>query len=57
MIEKEDVISVADSLGIQVNPEQIERIIELYPDAQKQCSNEIWTLVVEQLIIEVVDGI
>lgn len=57
MIQKEDVLSVADSLGMQVTPEQIEKIIELYPDAEKQCPNEIWALIVEQLLIEVVDGI
>lgn len=50
MIEKEDVISVADSLSIQLSSEQIDEVLAAYPEAEKEYPNEIWSFVVEELI-------
>ena len=56
MIQKEDVISVAKSISIQLSTKRIDKIIECYPEVEKHQPDVNWSLIVEQLIYDT-DGI
>jgi Ca2+-binding EF-hand superfamily protein len=52
MIDKGDVIEVADSLGISLTEDEINLIVNDYP-AYVAGSNENWTYIVEDMIYEI----
>ena len=47
MIDRADVIQVADSIGISLTDKQIDAILATYPDN--------WTLIVEDMIYDIKD--
>lgn len=49
-LSKQDVISVASSIGITLTTEQISEVLQLYPEDQKQDPTATWDLVVENII-------
>jgi hypothetical protein len=51
-IDKEDVIGIADFLGVQLSEDQINEILENY-DSVAQDKTETWDLIVEQMIDEI----
>jgi len=52
MIERDDVLQVADSIGVSLTDEQIELIIATYPSYAAVCSDN-WTLIVEDMIYDI----
>jgi len=49
-IDKEDIIRIAKSIGIDIKEYEIQRIIGLYPEWEKQDPTATWNLIVEDLI-------
>lgn len=37
MLQKEDVILVANSIGVNLTDNQIDRVLQMYPTEQEQC--------------------
>lgn len=52
IITLQDVYNVAESIGIKLNEEQVEKVLELYPEYQAREPEEIWDVVMEQVIHE-----
>lgn len=52
-LTSEDIMNVATSINKKLSEDQLQIILERYPDAQKNDSGATWNLVVEQLIYEV----
>jgi len=52
MIQKEDVIQVADSIGVSLTENQIDHIIAAYPSYAAACPDN-WTLIVEDMIYDI----
>ena len=52
MINKTDILKLANELNIKVNDEIIQQIIEDYPSAQVQDPTGMWYQVIEQLLYE-----
>lgn len=49
-ITKEDVVSVATSIGVTLTNEEIEGIVENYPYMQEMDPTATWDLVVDDMI-------
>jgi hypothetical protein len=54
-VTKEDVINVANSIGITLTEAEINWAILCYEDAQRQDPSGTWNLVVEDLIYQAVE--
>ena len=50
MIQREDVLSVAQDLGLSPSEEQIQEVLEEFESAADNDSSATWDLVVEQLL-------
>jgi hypothetical protein len=55
MITREDVIQVADSVGITLTEAEINWVLLCYEDAQRQDPSGTWNLVVEDLAHQAVE--
>jgi hypothetical protein len=52
MIDRTDVIEIANSLGISLTEDEINEIVQNYP-AYAAGSNENWTYIIEDMIYEI----
>jgi hypothetical protein len=50
MITKIDIVRTADSIGKTLEEHEIQKIIELYPEWEKQDPTATWNLIIEDLI-------
>jgi hypothetical protein len=48
-LDTEDVVKVANSVGINLSPQEVKEVIERYPDEQEQDPSGTWNLVVEHI--------
>ncbi|KKK51397.1 hypothetical protein LCGC14_3115380 [marine sediment metagenome] len=55
MIVENDVRRVAEAIDKNISPKQIQRILAMYPEEQKQDPSGDWYLVVEHCIYQVLD--
>lgn len=53
MIERLDVLQIAESINVTLTPEQIAEVIVRYTSAELDDPTATWGLIVEQLIWEV----
>jgi len=54
MIDRTDIIQVADSIGVSLTEKQIEAIIATYPAYAAACPDN-WALIVEDMIYDITD--
>ncbi len=54
-IVEEDVLAVAEDLGITLTETELNWVLDCYEDAQRQDSMGTWDLVVEDLIYQAVE--
>lgn len=54
-IVEEDVLAVAESLGITLTETEVEWTLDCYEDAQRQDPTGTWDLVIEDLIYQAVE--
>ncbi len=54
-IIEEDVLAVAESLGITLTDKEVEWALDCYEDAQRQDPSGTWDLVIEDLIYQAVE--
>jgi hypothetical protein len=54
MLLKEDVVSVATGISISLTEEEIQEVLEMYPEAQENDPSGTWDLVIENCIHNVV---
>lgn len=52
-VEREDVISVAESLNLTLTEEQISKVLHMYSHEEECDPNANWTLIVEHCINQV----
>lgn len=55
IIEVEDVLQVANNLGLAMLPFNINRVIEMYPAEQENDPTATWDLVVENCIYQILN--
>jgi len=53
MIEREDVLQVANSLNIELTKEQINEVIMQYPSEAENDPSATWDLIVENIIYNI----
>ncbi len=54
LITKEDVISVSNDIGISLNEEQINQVLEMYESEENNDPTGTWNLIIENCIINLV---
>lgn len=54
MIEKEDVLQVANSIGKILTEEQIQEVISLYSSEEDEDPSATWDLIVEKIIYDII---
>ena len=54
-VTKEDVLQVASSLKMYPTDEQIQTVIDRYPEGCEQDPTGTWNLIVEQLLYETLE--
>lgn len=54
MIEKDDVLQVAKSIGQDLSEEQIQEVINLYSSEEDQDPTATWDLIVEKIIYDII---
>jgi len=54
MIDKEDVLQVAKSIGQDLSEEQIQEVISLYESEEEQDPSATWDLIVEKIIYDII---
>ena len=52
MIQKEDILKIAKELKIKVSDERAEEILKDYPEYAENRPNDIWHLIVEDMLYE-----
>jgi hypothetical protein len=50
MIEKNDIIRIAKSVGKHLTDSQVNTVIELYPEWARQDPTATWNLIVEDIV-------
>lgn len=53
-IDKTDVVRTASAIGKTLKEYEVQRIIELYPEWEKQDPTATWNLIVEDLVYFVI---
>ena len=56
VIGVEDVLKVANDLGLSILPFDINRVLEMYPSEQRNDPTASWNLVVENCIYQILNG-
>ncbi len=54
-IEREDILSVADSINVLLNEEQVNKVMHLYPHEEECDVTATWDLIVENCIYQVIN--
>lgn len=52
MIQKEDILKIAKELNIEVSDKRVEEILKDYPEYAENRPNDIWHLIVEDMLYE-----
>ncbi len=52
-IIEEDVIAIAQSIGKELTSDEIDQVLEIYPDAQIDDPTSTWDLVIENIIYSI----
>ena len=52
-IIEEDVIAIAQSIGKELTSDEIDQVLEIYPDAQIDDPTSTWYLVIENIIYSI----
>ena len=55
MITKEDILNVSESLKIKLLDEEVQMILDVYEECQKDDPSATWNLVVEKQIYDVIE--
>lgn len=55
-IDIQDVLSVAENLGLSMLPFDINRVLKMYPSEQRNDPTATWDLVVENCIYQILNG-
>lgn len=53
MIDKEDVLQVAKSIGQDLSEEQVQEVINLYSSEEEEDPTATWDLIVEKIIYDI----
>lgn len=57
MIDRQDIIGIADSIGKQLTETQIDEALSLYPSEADQDPDAEWYLVVEKIVYDITDPV